>query len=74
MATANADLPAIFDIEEAADHLGVSRQWLDTLRSRGQMPDPDVTLGQSPGWLLGTLDEWWVTRPKRGRPRKDATE
>lgn len=70
MATNHPDLPEILDYDEAAEHLGCGARWLYTLRGRGQMPPADVELGGSPGWLKETLDAWWPTRPRVGRPPK----
>lgn len=41
------------------------------------MPEPDITLGQSPGWLPATIDAWLAARPGRGtgpKPRKVAAK
>lgn len=42
------------------------------------LPEPDVTIGRTRGWLPDTIDQWNAQRPGRGvgggRPRKHKTE
>ena len=42
------------------------------------LPEPDVTIGRTRGWLPKTIDQWDAQRPGRGvgggRPRKNKTE
>ena len=33
----------------------------------GDLPAPDVTLGQTPGWYAQTIDAWLTSRPRAGR-------
>lgn len=66
----------LLDLRAAAARLGVSYATLRAYRAQDpSFPDPDVMLGQSPGWLPSTLDDWQATRPGRGagggRPRKN---
>ena len=40
-----------------------------------KLPEPDVLIGRTRGWLPETIDEWNARRPGRGvgggRPRKN---
>jgi predicted DNA-binding transcriptional regulator AlpA len=58
-------IPQILDIPAVAERIGVSRQWVDQMRTNGELPDPDIVLGQSPGWLVATIDEWDSKRSRR---------
>lgn len=33
----------------------------------GDLPEPDITLGQTPGWKAATIDRWLATRPRANR-------
>lgn len=74
-----ADRPAVLlDLQQVADRLGVSYATVRRYRSQDAgFPEPDVMLGQSPGWRARTIEAWVSARPGRGvgggRPRKPAT-
>jgi predicted DNA-binding transcriptional regulator AlpA len=55
-------------MREVADGLGVSRDTINSYRTRGYMPEPDVVIGGSPGWMLETI-LWW--RPDFELPEDD---
>jgi len=65
------------DRSAVAGLIGVTPDTLSAYRSRGYLPEPDVMLGRSPGWLPATIERWIAARPGKGagagRPRKDAT-
>lgn len=54
------------DMHQAADRLGVAYATIRRYRATGGFPPADVTVGQSPGWLAETLDQWQASRPGRG--------
>lgn len=64
---AKPTVPTILDINAVAARCGVRREWIEKLRGRGDMPDPDVVLGNTPGWLETTIDPWWQSRTHRAR-------
>ena len=70
-------MTSYLDMMAAADRLGVSYATVRRYRATGGFPPADVVVGQSPGWLPGTLDAWQAGRPGRGvgggRPRKSVT-
>ncbi|MDT9110999.1 hypothetical protein, partial [Escherichia coli] len=54
-------------ISEYAEQLGISQPTL----SGYKLPEPDVMIGKTRGWLQETLDEWNRNRPGQGhRPKK----
>lgn len=65
---------------DVARRLGITTGALAGLR----LPEPDVLVGRSRGWLPETIDEWNASRPGRGnawsgkrkpyRPRKLKTQ
>lgn len=59
---------------EVAALAGVSEATLRRYLSLGHMPDPDVRLGQSPGWELDTIRRWLAARPGRGNRAKPQEE
>lgn len=67
--TTYLDMPAV------AARLDVTESTIRKYRSQGRLPEPDIMLGQSPGWRATTIDAWIKARPGRGvgggRPRKD---
>lgn len=59
-------------IKQVSERLGVANA------ASYDLPEPDVTIGRTRGWLPGTIDQWNAQRPGRGvgggRPRKNKTE
>jgi HAMP domain-containing protein len=53
-------------IEGFARRIGVSVQTLRAYKSRGRLPQPDIVLGGSPGWLPATVDAFQASRPGQG--------
>ena len=55
-------------VKQVAEYLGVANAAVYDL------PEPDVRIGRTRGWLPSTIDEWNAKRPGRGvgggRPRK----
>lgn len=51
---------------EVAECTGLAESSVRTYRSRGSMPDPDVTIGRTPGWLPETIAEWAKSLPGQG--------
>lgn len=58
-------------VKQVADRLGITPGGLLNLK----LPEPDVLIGRTRGWLPETIDEWNARRPGRGvgggRPRKN---
>lgn len=54
-------------IAEVAERMGVTAATVRSYRSRGQLPEPDVKLGQSPGWQPSTIEAWLRSRRLGGR-------
>lgn len=59
------DLVAISDMPEL---FGCSRQWVDQMRYKKILLEPDVMLGRTPGWIRQRALDWWEARPDK-RPR-----
>ena len=59
-------------IKQVSERLGVANA------ASYDLPEPDVTIGRTRGWLPETIDQWDAQRPGRGvgggRPRKYKTE
>lgn len=59
-------------IKQVSERLGVANA------ASYDLPEPDVTIGRTRGWLPKTIDQWDAQRPGRGvgggRPRKNKTE
>jgi predicted DNA-binding transcriptional regulator AlpA len=51
---------------EVAAYLGVQVATVSGYRNRGQMPEPDMTLGRTQAWRPGTIIEWHASRPRPG--------
>lgn len=54
-------------ISQVASVTGLSVETVRTLRRRGQMPEPDVVIGEGTtrpqrGWMAETIDRWMATR------------
>lgn len=59
---------------DVAAYLGVAVSTVSTYKARGQMPEPDQTIGRTPVWRPARIIEWHETRPGHGgrppnRPR-----
>ncbi|NDL58625.1 MerR family transcriptional regulator [Phytoactinopolyspora mesophila] len=59
---------------EVARALEMETGTIRTYRKRGVLPDPDVMIGDVPGWMPETIDAWNANRPGRGRRRKDIAD
>ena len=61
-------------VKQVADRLGITPGGLLNLK----LPEPDVLIGRTRGWLPETIDRWNAARPGRGvgggRPRKHPEE
>jgi predicted DNA-binding transcriptional regulator AlpA len=59
-------------IKQVSERLGVANA------ASYDLPEPDVTIGCTRGWLPETIDRWNAQRPGRGvgggRPRKNKAE
>lgn len=64
---AGMNLPGYMTIAQVAERLGVTADTVSAYKHRGQMPAPDATVGQSPLWLVQTIEDWIPTRVGRGR-------
>lgn len=60
-------------LEGFARRIGVTTSTIKSYRSRGQLPEPDITLGGSPGWSLDTADAYQRDRRGQGH-RSDLAE
>lgn len=49
-------------IADMAALAGISPATCRSYRSRGLLPEPDVMVGQSPGWTQATADRWATSR------------
>ena len=59
-------------VGEVADRIGLGRDTIYVMHSRGQLPDPDMILDPDkdrplPLWKPATVDRWNETRRKRSR-------
>lgn len=52
---------------DVAAHLGVRVSTVSTYRMRGQMPEPDTTVGRTHMWRPGRIIAWHAQRPGPGR-------
>lgn len=63
---------------EVAAALGLSPSSIRAYYSTGRMPQPDVTVGNTPGWTPETITAWVALRPGAGTrtdlKRKESTE
>lgn len=63
---ATSEAPTYYlSLEGFADRLGISYPTIKSYRSTGVLPQPDITLGGSPGWTLATADRFAATRRTR---------
>lgn len=64
----------VIDSRGVAKMLGIAVGSVARYRNRGDLPEPDLMLGRSPGWYRTTIEAWQQTRPGRGsgggRPRR----
>jgi hypothetical protein len=61
---------------EVAAYLGLRVGTVSSYRLRGQMPEPDMTVGRTHVWKPGRIIEWHESRPRPGvggRPTNDIT-
>src|ERR1700749_624846 len=59
---------------EVAAYLGLRVATVSAYRARGQMPEPDMTLGRTHVWHPTTIISWHENRPRPGvggRPAAD---
>ncbi len=49
---------AVLRPEQIVILLGISARTFYTMRSRGEYPEPDVTIGQSPRWSVALHNRW----------------
>lgn len=54
-------------IAQVAEAAGLPVETVRTLRRRGQLPEPDVVIGEGTtrpqrGWMAETIDRWMATR------------
>ncbi len=52
--------------EDLATRLGVKRESIYRMRTRGDLPDPDDTIGRTPVWKTDTITAWEADRPGQG--------
>lgn len=61
-------------VTDVAQRLGIVKSAVSAYK----LPDPDVMIGRTRGWLPETIDQWNAQRPGRGvgggRPRKHKTD
>jgi predicted DNA-binding transcriptional regulator AlpA len=60
---------------DVANYLGVAIATVSSYRARGQMPEPDRTIGRTHVWSPRRIIEWHDNRPGHGgrppnRPRR----
>lgn len=51
---------------DVAAYLGVHVATVSAYRNRGQMPEPDMTLGRTQAWRPARIIEWHTSRPRPG--------
>jgi predicted DNA-binding transcriptional regulator AlpA len=62
---------------DVAAYLGVQVATVSGYRNRGQMPEPDMTLGRTQAWKPASIIEWHASRPRPGvggRPTARSTD
>lgn len=52
--------------DDLATRLGIQRASIYRMRTRGDLPDPDDTIGRTPVWKVATIDTWESARPGQG--------
>ncbi|SBT67278.1 Uncharacterized protein involved in tolerance to divalent cations [Micromonospora sediminicola] len=58
---------------EVAEYLGVQVGTVSSYRNRGQMPEPDKTLGRTHLWRPQTITSWHEGRPRLGSRAADVS-
>jgi predicted DNA-binding transcriptional regulator AlpA len=58
---------------DVALYLGVQVATVSGYRNRGQMPEPDMTLGRTQAWKPATIIAWHASRPRPGVGGRRAT-
>lgn len=51
---------------ELAKRARLQEQTIRQYRTRGTLPEPDITVGRTPGWLPATADAWIASLPGQG--------
>ena len=59
-----ATQPAIVGVAEAAEIAGIARSHFRVLRTRGQVPEPQVVLACGPIWKRSVIERWVKKRAK----------
>jgi hypothetical protein len=65
---ANQDPNQIITYDSLASILDVQVKTVRQWKLRGGLPKPDISLGQSPGWKLSTLEPFIIHYKTHGRP------
>ena len=52
--------------DELAARLGIKRDSVYQMRSRGDIPEPDMRVGRTPVWRPETIASWEAARPGQG--------
>jgi hypothetical protein len=63
--------------KDVATYLGLRVSTVSTYRMRGQMPEPDMTVGRTHMWRPDRIIAWHESRPRPGvggRPTADTAE
>jgi len=50
--------PEVVGVVELVDRLGVSRNTINTWRTRGVFPEPAWIVGGRPAWTWSVVEEW----------------
>lgn len=56
----------LWSIEDVAFYLGVCRRKVETMKSSGTLPRPDLHIGRLPRWKPETIRRW-IDAQARGR-------
>ncbi len=52
----------MMSLNDLAEWLGVAKRTLQTWRSAGTLPEPDLAVGKTVRWRLGTIETWMAER------------
>lgn len=55
---AKSENPPIVGLAEAAEIAGVQRSHFRVMRTRGQVPEPQVVLACGPIWKRSVIEKW----------------